>query len=127
MKKFVAGAFVVLALTFGLASYGESVSVYGCIRTFGHRIGTGANAGKFRLTVTVRRSNGALLTFAFHPTGIKKASSSVWLTFEQLAAWEPIQAKLRAATIGKYSVQFEYNSSTDWVFIFRTFPRASCT
>ena len=29
---------------------------------------------------------GALLTFAFHPTGIKKASSSVWLTFEQLAA-----------------------------------------
>ena len=101
MRKTAIGMLVVLTLTLGLATRGESAKVLGCVTQFSNWV----------------RSNGELILrvevgnkwFNFHPDVVKMGGSSVWLTRAQMVAWEPLVANLRAAAHAKVNVQVRYH------------------
>jgi hypothetical protein len=118
MKKADIGMLVVMTLTLGLATRGESAKVLGCLTQFSSWV----------------RSNGELILrvevgnkwFNFHPDVIKISGSSVWLTRAQMAAWEPLVANLRAAARAKINVQVRYHDRTKKVSDFQMHFNRRC-
>ncbi len=127
MKKAAIGMLVVLTLTLGSATRGESAKVLGCnwVRSNGQLI----------LRVDWVRSNGQLILrvevgnkwFVFHPAVVKMGGgSSVWLTRAQMVAWEPLVANLRAAAHAKVNVQIRYHDRTKVVSDFQMHFNRRC-
>ena len=119
MKKAAIGMLVVLTLTLGSATRGESAKVLGCITQFSNWV----------------RSNGQLILrvevgnkwFVFHPAVVKMGGgSSVWLTRAQMVAWEPLVANLRAAAHAKVNVQIRYHGRTKVVSDFQMHFNRRC-
>ncbi len=118
MKKTAFGMLVVLALTLGLASRGESatVSTTGCVSRFRYNIGTNGTVAPM---VHVGQK-----VFWFQPNGIKLGAPFM-LNLDQLAKWAPILAQFRDAAARNVKTRVYYDSSSKWVKRFELY-RTRC-
>ncbi len=120
MKKAAIGMVVVMSLTLGLTSPGESkTETYTeCVRNI-YLKSMGNNE---RLSAWVRVGSKP---FAIDPKGIRLRNAKI-MSFTQFGKLEPILAQLRAAAIAKVKVRFKYDSSSMWVKEFHVLFNQPC-
>ncbi len=105
MKKAAIGMLVVLALTLGLASPGESIRerhYTGCLTQVSQVI-----SSPDRIAVTVYVGNKK---FSFRRDRIKMGVRAGFMNYKQMTRWEPVLAQLRAAGIAKVKVTIRYDT-----------------
>ena len=125
MRKVLFALLVVSLFAFGLRTVGEGAytSIFDCIsRIDFYGIET---PGKAQVTVTVGKT-----LFVMTADGmIFSTSPGTWpyLTYAQVAAFEPILASLRAGAAARVKASVQWNESTNRVFSISVVYGAPCT